>query len=252
MNLSPSSSHVPAAGTKLAVYADLGLGLLSAGAGCTDVLAFLKLGGLFTSAMTGNTALLAIALGSGHLLAATRSLSAFLAFSLGVMLATAIAALSRQGEENRRRVLRRLLSLEFVLLVCCAGLWSANSESVQGGLLYTIIALSALSMGVQAVAARTSNASGINTIVFTTNLVNILMSATHALARLPAAGKQPARAGSHLHAFVAYAGGAVLAAFLVLHWTEVAIWIPVAAVPLALGCFELAGRLAALKAGVSP
>lgn len=188
MSLSASSSHVPATGMKLAVYADLGLGLLSAGAGCTDVLAFLKLGGLFTSAMTGNTALLAIALGSGHLLAAVRSLSAFLAFSLGVVIATAIDGFSRQDEENRRRVLRRLLSLEFVLLVYCAALWSVNPDPVRG-VLYAIIALSALSMGVQAVAARASNASGINTIVFTTNLVNILMSATRKLARLPSTRK---------------------------------------------------------------
>lgn len=247
MSLSPSSSHVPATGMKLAVYADLGLGLLSAGAGCTDVLAFLKLGGLFTSAMTGNTALLAIALGSGHLLAALRSLSAFLAFSLGVVLAAAIDAFSRQGEENRQKVLRGLLSLEFVLLICCAGLWSVNPDPVQS-VLYPIIALSAFSMGVQAVATRASNASGINTIVFTTNLVNILMSATRALVRLPATRKRPARAGLHLHAFAAYAGGAVLAAFLVQHWFEAAIWIPVAAVPLALGCFELAGRPEPVKA----
>ena len=38
------------------------------------MLAFIKLGHLFTSAMTGNTALLAIALGQGDVAAAGRSL----------------------------------------------------------------------------------------------------------------------------------------------------------------------------------
>ena len=44
----------------------LSLVFLSLASGCTDVLSFLKLGNVFTSAMTGNTALLAIALGQGQ------------------------------------------------------------------------------------------------------------------------------------------------------------------------------------------
>jgi hypothetical protein len=47
---------------------NLGLASLSLASGCTDVLSFLKLGNLFTSAMTGNSALLAVAIGGGQLL----------------------------------------------------------------------------------------------------------------------------------------------------------------------------------------
>jgi uncharacterized membrane protein YoaK (UPF0700 family) len=39
---------------------DLGLALLGLASGSTDVMAFLMLGNIFTSAMTGNTALLVI------------------------------------------------------------------------------------------------------------------------------------------------------------------------------------------------
>lgn len=226
---------------KRAVYEGLGLGMLSVGAGCADVLAFLKLGDLFTSAMTGNMALLAIALGSGHLLAASRSLCALLGFSLGVIVATAVFAPWR-ATTNVRWVLRRLLPLELVFLSACAALWNANSDSMQGSMLYAVIALSALSMGIQAVAARASNSSGISTIVFTTNLINIMMAATRVVARTPDAGEASAGAGPHVQAFAAYGGGAALAAFLVVHWLGVVIWIPVAAVLLALGFFEFAER----------
>jgi uncharacterized membrane protein YoaK (UPF0700 family) len=229
---------------KLSLYEDLGLALLSSGSGCTDVLAFIKLGGVFTSAMTGNMALLAIALGRGHLLAASRSLCALLGFVLGVVLAAAVCNPSPKEDEDRRRVLRRLLPLELLFLVSCAALCSATAGSVQGALLYAVIALSALGMGIQAIAARASNSSGINTVVFTTNLVSILVPATRALARLPPAGTLPARTGPQVHAFIAYGVGAALGAFLVYHWPESVVWIPVAAVLLASGLFQRAARAA--------
>lgn len=224
------------------LYEDMGLGLLSLGAGCTDVLAFLKLGELFTSAMTGNTALLAIALGRGHLPAASRSLCALLAFALGVVAATVIGDLWEAQGRDRHGVLRRLLPAELVFLAACAGLWSAHPHSPHGAVLYAIIALSALGMGIQAVAARHSNASGINTIVFTTNLINILIAAARRVTSVPAGGNPPAQAGSHVQAFVAYAAGAAVAGFLVDHWARAVIWIPVAVVLSACGFFELAAR----------
>jgi uncharacterized membrane protein YoaK (UPF0700 family) len=223
---------------KLSLYDDLGLVLLSGGAGCTDVLAFLKLGDLFTSAMTGNAALLAIAVGRGHLLAASRSLCALVGFALGVVLATAITSPGPGQGEDRRRTLRRLLPLELIFLISCTTLWSFTSHSVHGVLRYAIIGLSALSMGIQAIAARASNSSGINTIVFTTNLVNILIAATRALAHLQPQGNWSARSTYYAQAFVAYGAGAVLAAFLLHH--GFVIWIPAAAVLLAFGSFELA------------
>jgi hypothetical protein len=79
--------------------------------------------------------------------------------------------------------------------------------------------------------------------VFTTNLINILIAATRTVARLPAVlGPVPMRAGAHAQAFIAYAGGAAIAAFLVYRWVGFVIWIPVAAVLSAFAFFELAGR----------
>jgi uncharacterized membrane protein YoaK (UPF0700 family) len=150
------------------------------------VLSFLKLGNLFTSAMTGNSALLAVAIGCGQLFASLRSLTALVGFGLGVELARSMEAAWPSGLDARRG-LSRLLLLELLFLTGCAALWSISPEPILGGALYTVILLSALSIGIQAVGARSINASGINTIVFTSALVRILMFATDALAR-PASG----------------------------------------------------------------
>ena len=53
--------------------------------------------------------------------------------------------------------------------------------SVQSGALYAVIVLLALSMGIQAVVARSINLRGINTVVFTTALIRIVITATNAL-----------------------------------------------------------------------
>jgi uncharacterized membrane protein YoaK (UPF0700 family) len=229
---------------------NLSLACLSLAAGCTDVLSFLKLGDLFTSAMTGNTALLAIAIGRGQLLAASRSLCALLGFTLGVALATVLYA-PWHTHPNARCGLRRLLLLEIVFLGGCTVLWSASPDPIRGGALYAVILLSALSMGIQAVGARSINSAGISTIVFTTPLVNVVMSATGALARSAAATASPASAAAHLGTFTAYGCGAALAAFPVSHYLGALIWVPVAAVLLALGFSELAGRLEKSEASLS-
>ena len=214
---------------------------LSLAAGCTDVLTFLKLGDLFTSAMTGNVALLAIAIGHGQLLTASRSFTALLAFALGVSLATAMNA-SRRAFPDVRGGLRRLLLLELVFLLGSAMLWSTSPDPVGGAALYAVIALSAVSMGIQAVAARSINSSGISTVVFTTALLHVVMYATRALARADAAVASPGSIGSHLGTLAAYGAGAAAAGFLVSQHFSATIWVPTVAVMTALGISQLAGK----------
>lgn len=85
------------------------------------MLSFLALGDLFTSAMTGNTALLAIAVGRGEFVAASRATCALLAFSLGVALATILAA-GADGQPNARTALRRILLCELVVPGGCSAI----------------------------------------------------------------------------------------------------------------------------------
>jgi uncharacterized membrane protein YoaK (UPF0700 family) len=223
-------------------YEELGLASLSLASGCTDVLSFLKLGDLFTSAMTGNTALFAIAVGRGQMLVASRGLTALLGFMLGAALATVIYAPGR-AEQNARRRLRHLLLLETVFLGGCAALWSVSRDPVQGSALYAVILLSAVSMGIQGVVGRLIDVSGISTIVFTSVLISIAMSLTRALARPASASASWAGVRAHLGTFAAYGCGAALAGILVSRYFGGLLWVPMAAVLLALGCSELAGHL---------
>jgi uncharacterized membrane protein YoaK (UPF0700 family) len=232
MNLSFVQRHIG--------YENLSLTLLSLASGCTDVLSFLKLGDVFTSAMTGNTALLAIAIGRGQMLAASRSLTALLGFILGAALGTLVYA-SGHGEQNTRRTLRRLLLLELVFLGGCATLWSTSRVPVQGSTLYIVILLSAVSMGIQGVGARRINSPGISTIVFTSVLISMVMSLiTGKMGRPAGPPAPPASAKTHFGTFAAYGCGAALAGVLVSHYLGWLVWIPMAAVLSALGCWEFA------------
>jgi uncharacterized membrane protein YoaK (UPF0700 family) len=205
---------------------------LSLAAGCTDVLSFLELGNLFTSAMTGNTALLAVAIGRGEWSAALHALCALVAFSLGVSIATVVL-----------RSFRRLLLVELVVLGICATLWSVGPRPLGGGLLYAVIALSAVSMGIQAVGARLIDSEGISTVVFTSVLVRIVMSATAALLRRGPVPAASSGARARVDTFAAYGGGGVVAALLVSRHLGTAIWMPFAAVVLALGASRAAAQL---------
>jgi uncharacterized membrane protein YoaK (UPF0700 family) len=223
-------------------YENLSLGSLSFGSGCIDVLSFLGLGEVFTSAMTGNTALLAIAIGQGRILAASRSVCSLLGFTVGVVLAALLYA-PWTARQNARRTLTSILLLEIVFLGGCAALWATSPQPMQGAAIYAVIALASLSMGIQAVGARMINSSGISTIVFTSGLIHIVMSATGRIAGRGAALKAPSDHG-HLLAFAGYGCGALVAAALISDSLRVLIWLPVAAVLVALACSIATDRLA--------
>ena len=222
-------------------YENLSLASLSLGSGCIDVLSFLGLGDVFTSAMTGNTALLAIAIGQGRVLAASRSLCSLLGFTVGVVLAALLYA-PWNAQPDGRRPLTRILLLELLFLSACTALWTASPQPMQGGAVYRVIALASLSMGIQAVAARSINSSGISTIVFTTGLIHIVMSATGRVAGRGVAMKAPSDHG-HLLAFAAYGCGAVVAAVVISHYLKLLVWMPITAVVIALACSVLTNRL---------
>jgi uncharacterized membrane protein YoaK (UPF0700 family) len=214
------------------------LACLSLVSGCIDVLSFVELKDLFASAMTGNTALLALATSRGDWLAASRSLSALLAFGLGVALGTVMHTSKHQ---STRSGIRWLLVLELIFLAGCSILWSASSRPVEGSALYAVIVLLALSMGIQAVTARSINSLGINTVVFTSALIRIVISATGALRRRAALASL-SNIGPDLGTLAAYGCGAAVAGMLVSHHLVMLIWFPAAAVLVALVSSELAGK----------
>ena len=215
---------------------DLGLALLALASGSTDVMAFLTLGNIFTSAMTGNMALLAIAVGQGRLVTALLSFLALVGFIFGVAVGTAIY---NPGKASARSVLRPLCILELACLAAFALTWHLVDRSLASAGLDALILLSATAMGIQGVIARHINAPGINTIVFTSTLVAIVMSVTGALARPSLHPPVRLRTARQIVIFLAYGLGGLLAAILIARDTGVAQWVPLIAVAGAVLCFEL-------------
>ena len=218
------------------------LALLSFAAGATDVMSFLTLGKIFTSAMTGNTALLMMSVGVGDWPAASRALTALIGFAAGVALAAALSS-AWKASLAPRRLLRRLLLLELVFLAVGAAVWSAIASSPPGVLLHAVIVLSAFSMGMQAIGARGIDGSGISTIVFTSVLIRIVGRLTNWLAH----GETPAGPGPDFGTFAAYAGGALIAGLSAATFRAFLIWLPVAAVAIALALSTRGGS--ALRRG---
>ena len=223
---------------------DLALTALALASGVTDVTAFLTLGDVFTSAMTGNTALLGIALTQGRVLSATHSFSALLGFTLGASLATAIYLPKTRNKVDDLSVIRPLLLVEIFCLGIFAVILTFIGRPVESVSLYGLILLSAIGMGVQGVAARQINSPGINTIVFTSTLINIVISLTGSLIHRSESDRVPFNTKRQIWIFLAYGFGAVVAGMLAGPGLRVLAWVPMVAVLAALGCCE-----AAVKAG---
>jgi uncharacterized membrane protein YoaK (UPF0700 family) len=215
---------------------DLGLAFLALASGTTDVMAFLTLGNIFTSAMTGNMALLAIAVGQGRLVSALLSFLALVGFVFGVAVATAIY---HPGKSSARAVLRPLVIVEIACLAGFAVAWYEVDRSLESFGLEALILMSATAMGIQGVVARHINAPGINTIVFTSTLVAIVMSVTGSLARPSLHPPVRIRTVRQIGIFLAYGLGGLLAAIMIWHDAGIIQWVPFLAVAGAVGCLEL-------------
>jgi uncharacterized membrane protein YoaK (UPF0700 family) len=196
--------------------------LLSFAAGTMDALAFLALGGVFTSAMSGNTILLGLALGQGQLAAASRSLAAFAGYVLGVV--GAAVTLRAPG-----RNIRRTLAIELLLLAAFAGWWTARGGAKAPFDLYGLIILSALAMGLQGGIGRAMGVAGVPTIVITSTLTAIVGGvAERTLARQRPLASPAAR--QQVAAFAAYLIGAVIGGLAMWSGWPVALpFVPLAA-----------------------
>jgi uncharacterized membrane protein YoaK (UPF0700 family) len=185
---------------------DLILALLAFASSITDVLSFLALSNVFTSGMTGNTALLGLAVGQGQIFTASHSASALAGFVFGVSCGALLS-----GTSMRRAGLGGLLALEALCLGAFCGVWAAFEHPAGSTAIYALIALSATGMGIQTVAARRINVSGIPTVVFTTTLTTIVMAGMAAIARRVPLSFDTKR---QIGIFAIYLAGATLAGAL--------------------------------------
>jgi uncharacterized membrane protein YoaK (UPF0700 family) len=215
---------------------DIGLVSLAVASGATDVTTFLSIGDVFTSAMTGNTALLGVALSQGRIVPATHPLTALLGFALGASLGAAINLRKRQSNASLFDTIRLLLLMEIGCLALFGAILTSTGPPPESAVLYLLIVLSAIGMGVQGIAARQINAPGINTIVFTTTLISIVIGLSATFMRPPDARGLNPDTKRQIGMFLAYAGGAIFAGLLAGAALSVLAWVPALAVVLALGC----------------
>ena len=148
--------------------------LLSFASGCVDVLSYLQLGQVFTSAMTGNSVLLGLSIGQGNVSAISRNAAALLSFLVGLLLGAVMLRMHR-GKSGRSPAITRAFIVETILLLGFAGLWQIDDGPASSEwLLYSLIALSAVAMGLQSSIAHHIGVPGMSTTYFTGTLTNIV------------------------------------------------------------------------------
>jgi uncharacterized membrane protein YoaK (UPF0700 family) len=166
--------------------------LLTLAAGSMDAISYLGLGHVFTAMMTGNTVFLGLSIGQGRHLAALRGVTALLGFSLGVAAGAVIVERKPRGSEWPESV-TWALAAEVLLLLLFVWLWHFSGGVRSGGMEYSLIALSALAMGIQSAAVGYLGVTGITTTYITGTLTTLMVSLFHLLR--PGKGLRQAEAG---------------------------------------------------------
>jgi uncharacterized membrane protein YoaK (UPF0700 family) len=218
---------------------DLFLIALAATSGYVDAVSYLGLGGVFTSNMTGNTVLLGLALARADRLAAARSALAVAGFLAGAAGGALVVGPDRHVVWPR--VVTALFAIELVTLgalvaggfiVCRGG--CAGSERPG---LYALIVFAALAMGLQSIAVRALDVSGVTTTYITGTYTSLTVGLAKRLRRAslpPPEGRvpRPAPHGQGLQAAVVavYVLAAVAGGVAETHWRLAAYVVPAIAV----------------------
>lgn len=195
-----------------------GLALMSFVAGSMDAIAFLVLGGIFSSAMSGNTVVLGIAMGQGRLTEALYAAAALLCYLLGV----AVASLSLK---KFHRSIRWTLMLEGLFITAFTIVWLAFGGPEDEAVIYVLIVLAGLAMGLQGGISRAIGAPGIMTVIFTSTYTAIVSNLVERIV----ARQRPyvnTIAARQLTALTAYLGGAILLAIVITQWRLAAPFLP--------------------------
>jgi hypothetical protein len=155
----PRVSRTPLTAAAAAAMATVVMTVLTVTAGAVDVISFLSLGQVFTALQTGNVLFLSFSLAGMGSVPAWRPFLSLAAFTLGAALGSTM--ISRLG---RRRWLPVVLGAEAVLLAAAGAVAlrvGVGSPSVSPH--PAVIALVALAMGLQSMAALRARITGMST-----------------------------------------------------------------------------------------
>jgi uncharacterized membrane protein YoaK (UPF0700 family) len=210
---------------------------LTFGSGATDVAAFNRLGGVFTSVMTGNIVFWGLA-------AAERSVSLFAhaaisiaGYIAGVACGTWVAhgfkvhANGKPEEANRDSVLPAhvnwSLFAELVLLAGLAAGWEITGGRPAGSVQYVLLAVTAAAMGVQSTSVNELGLSNVSTTFLTGTLTGLVSS-------LVKPGQETQHRTRRFGVLIGLATGALLCGLLMTIAPRVVPVLPLAAVITAL------------------
>jgi uncharacterized membrane protein YoaK (UPF0700 family) len=178
-----------------------GLTLVS---GLIDAVSFLRLGHVFVANMTGNVVLLGFAIGGAKDISIAGSLLALGAFLAGGIIG---GRLSRRHTESGAHLLAVTTIVKIFLMLGSAALaWGLGTGGLVG---YAIIAVLAISMGLQNAVVRSLGVPDVTTTVITQTLTGIAMDSS-------LAGGSNVRWRRRVASVVIMFLGALLGALLVL------------------------------------
>jgi uncharacterized membrane protein YoaK (UPF0700 family) len=206
---------------------------LTFGSGATDVVAFTRLGGVFTSVMTGNIVFFGLAAGERSVSLATHTTVAIAGYIAGVAVASwVLHGAKTRGERaadaetdaeadaraDRARVLPGYVSwalfAEIVLLAGAAIGWEITGARPLGWAQFVLLAVTAAAMGMQSATVNEMGFSNFSTTFLTGTLTWLVSSAARP-------GGDPSGGLRRLSALIALAVGAGLSGLLVANAARV-------------------------------
>ena len=212
---------------------------LTGAAGSLDAIGFLALGHVFTANMTGNTVLLGLHVAQEQGAAAVRSLIALLGFGVGLVIGALIVERSVDTTPWPKAVTQALALEVLILAVFTVGSYMAAIIR-EAWKAQSLIALSAIAMGIQSAAARRLDVPGIATTyltgTFTSAVTSLVAKSRRSPRTAPTAGMttttRPWRrqVGLQLLTLVVYGLGALIAGILQAHWPQLSAVLPFAVV----------------------
>ena len=177
---------------------------LAVTSGATDALAFLALGGAFTSVMTGNLVLLGISLGQRDPRLAEQIALAVIGYVIGCAVGARIAGKSRDDDPAWPSAVTKALVVEAALFVVYAVGWWTFGTHPGATSKALLLGVCAVALGVQSAAVRRFGVSGLSTTYLTGTLTTLVIGLAN--------GERLRNVAHHLGLLIALVAGAVIAA----------------------------------------
>lgn len=206
---------------------------LAVTSGATDALAFLALGGAFTSVMTGNLVLLGISLGERDLGLAEQIALAVVGYVAGCAIGARIAGTSRDDDPVWPPAVTKALVVEAALLVAYAVGWFSVGAQPGAAMKALLLGVCAFALGIQSAAVRRFGVSGLSTTYLTGTLTTLVI-------RL-ASGERLRNVAHHLGLLLALVTGAAIATVVLLNAGDYAPIVPLGPLAVVLAMASVVG-----------